>query len=130
MSKVLKILTIVSFLSITLKGVHVGGPLGFFLLLGLFQSDDLLMLIASIVCLSVLAIFVYSIFKPLGRRDFLLFVVGGIILLLPTGWLVIYLIGHPDFIEPLPFLMSLLLFVIFWIVALVWIHKTDKSQNK
>ena len=91
MSKVLKILTIVSFLSITLKGVHVGGPLGFFLVLGLFQSDDLLMLIASIVCLSVLAIFVYSIFKPLGRRDFLLFVVGGIILLLPTGWLVIYL---------------------------------------
>jgi len=130
MLRIFKALTIISFLSIMLKGEHVGGPLGFFLLLGLFQCDNLLMLIASIVCISVLAIFVYSIFRPFGRRDFLLFVIGGIILFLPIGWLVIYLIGHPDFIEPLPFLMTLLLFIIFWIVALVWIHKTDKSQNK
>ncbi|MCR8667248.1 hypothetical protein NO995_06120 [Aestuariibaculum sp. M13] len=79
--KILKILTVISFLLITWSGPHIGGPFGLYLILGLFGNIS--SIIQAGVILVILILFLYNSYKSFHKYDLHLFLIGGIILMIP-----------------------------------------------
>jgi len=92
--KILKILTPISFLAITIKGDIVGGPYGAFLLLSFVGG--ILPAISGIVISAILLVFLSNAIMPTKHSDLVIFIVGGAVLFIPIlahvlfatqGWL-------------------------------------------
>lgn len=79
--KILKILTVISFLTITFRDQHIGGLYGQFLILGLFF--DFKTFILSLTGLMILTTFIFSSFKTFKKFDIYIFLIGGIVLMIP-----------------------------------------------
>lgn len=79
--KILKILTVISFLVITVSGPHIGGQWGMYLLYFLF--DWSIYTLYSIVTLSTLLVIIINAFRPFNRRCQYIFLLGGIVLFIP-----------------------------------------------
>jgi hypothetical protein len=80
--KILKILTVISYLFITWTGSHLGGSFGFYIILGLFLNISSILL--SVLFLTILSVFLYSSFKPFKKNELYVFLFGGVILFIPV----------------------------------------------
>jgi len=120
--KALKILTVVSFLSITVSASHIGGPFLFFLILYLVSGFSGFMMALPI--LITLVLFVYSAFAPKSKRDKILFIAGGAILFYPITVQLITEIEIFYHHRNLYFMISLLPFLILYGFTLFKVWKT------
>jgi len=125
--KILKILTVISFLLITFSGRHIGGQFGIFLYLGLFSDFKNLIPVALI--LMILMMFIFSSFKQLNKIDLYIFIIGGMILMIP-------IIAHIRFIfinmknrGDNVFYMTLLPFLTFYGLTLYKIIRENKKRK-
>lgn len=80
--KILKIFTVLSYFFITWTGDHLGGFLGFYMVLGLFGNIFTILISASF--LTILSVFLYSSFKPFKKNELYVFLLGGVILIIPV----------------------------------------------
>lgn len=80
--KLFKLLTVISFVFITLDSGHIGGQFGLFIVLG-FLSDYKDIIISFLTTL-ILIIFIVNSFKSFKPKiEYLIFLIGGIVLLVP-----------------------------------------------
>ena len=80
--KILKILTVISYLFITCTGGHLRGAFGYYIVLGLFWNISTILL--SVLFLTILSVFLYSSFKPFKKNELYVFLLGGVILIMPV----------------------------------------------
>lgn len=109
--KILKILTVLSFLLITFDTGHIGGQFGSFILLGFL--GDYKGILASILITIILIYFIVSpirFFKP--KVDFYLSLLGGVLLFIPITIHIKFLLskGRSDSV----FYFTTLIFIVFY----------------
>ena len=109
--KILKILTVLSFLLITFDTGHIGGQFGSFILLGFL--GDYKGILASILITIILIYFIVSsirFFKP--KVDFYLSLLGGVLLFIPITIHIKFLLskGRSDRV----FYFTTLIFLVFY----------------
>ena len=80
--KILKIFTVVSYLFIMWTGDHLGGTLGFYIAWGFFGNISTILL--SALFSTILTVFLYSSFKPFKKNELYVFLLGGVILIIPV----------------------------------------------
>ena len=80
--KILKIFTVISYFFITWTGDHLGCVFGFYMVLGLFGNISTILI--SALFLTILSVFLYSSFKPFKKNELYVFLVGGVILIIPV----------------------------------------------
>ena len=80
--KILKIFTVISYLFIMRTGDHLGGAFGYYLIFGLLGNISTILL--SALFLTILTVFLYSSFKPLNKNELYVFLLGGVILIIPV----------------------------------------------
>jgi hypothetical protein len=117
MIKILKILTVISFLSIIINGEQIG-PIGLFILYSIFQSNIFVSIVA-ILCLLALITFIYSIIKPI-KSEFCVFSIGGSLLMIAIIHCMIFLVN-----DEASFLFTTLIFIIIFTMTLIKIYKLD-----
>jgi len=82
MIRALKILTVISYLFIIVGGDKIGGPIGIFLILGLFDTS-IWTVVISVLVLSSIAMIIFSTIRPNRYRDLVILSLSGLILLVP-----------------------------------------------
>jgi len=78
----LKILIVILYSSIMIQGEHISGPLITFIFLGIFDNNLIITSISVLVILTLIT-YIYSAIKPFKKNDFILFIIGGVILYIP-----------------------------------------------
>jgi hypothetical protein len=125
--KILKILTVLSFLMITFDSGHLGGQFGIYIILGLFFGFQEAILAA--LFLIILALFLLSSFKNLKTKDLYIFIIGGLILMIPIiahiRFLLITMKNRGDKV----FYLTLLPFLTFYGLTLFKIIRENKKMK-
>ena len=116
----LKLSTAISYCCVVAAGDHVGGPIGIFLLFGLF-SMHFLSTVISIFFMLILCLFIWSVFNPQRKRDMILFFAGGVVLLLPI------LIEHLTYLAFHVEMWTLYIFLTTWILTLTMAFNTESE---
>lgn len=116
----LKLSTAISYCCVIAAGDHVGGPIGIFLLFGLF-SMHFLSTVISIFFMLILCLFIWSVFNPQRKRDMILFFAGGVVLLLPI------LIEHLTYLAFHVEMWTLYIFLTTWILTLTMAFNTESE---
>lgn len=119
--KILKFLTIVSFLLITFNTGHIGGSFWVFLFLGLLSGGKETFF-ALIILLVLLLFLINAIIPRKTKKDLYLFLIGGIILLVPILMHLQFLIVNGKN-GKFPFYISSIIFLIIYCIALIEIKK-------
>lgn len=112
------------------SSTHFGAPLFFMILIGL-ASGKLLIIGQSVLIIAVLASFILSCYRSQRKRDVYLFLIGGIILLLPVieqcYWLKKF--ENESFFDDKFFAGSTAVFLSFLITTIISILKTHKDKS-
>lgn len=122
--KIFKILTVLSFVIITIDTGHIGGQFGIFIILAYFS--DFKDILISILFSSILITFLISCFKNLKTKiDLYLFLVGGIVLFIPITKHILFLITKVR--SDVIFYITGLIFILFYSYTLFLIRKNRKK---
>lgn len=105
-----KIATVISYCCIQIDSEHVGGPAGLYIVLGLLSTKVIDKLL-SLLILMVLLGMIYSTFKSKQSRDVYLFMIGGLILIIPLIQHMSYTVEYKRFVNWIPFAITSLLFL-------------------
>ena len=124
--KILKILTVVSFLAIKVEGEVIGGPLGAFLVLGLLA--DFLTMISSLIILTILLLFLYSAIKPFKPIDLFTFIAGGVVLIIPIIIHANSVMSEMTFSSGRLFYITLLPFILFYSLTLSMMIRQNQKR--
>ncbi|GAA4305841.1 hypothetical protein [Aestuariibaculum suncheonense] len=125
--KILKILTVISFLLITWSGPHIGGPFGLYLILGLLGNIS--SIIQAGVILVILILFLYSSYKSFHKYDLYLFLVGGVILMIPICSHINTVFTHYKNKGDNVFFLTLIPFLLLYGITLLKIYKQKMKFN-
>jgi hypothetical protein len=112
--KKMKVLIVILFLLITFDSGHIGGQFGCFLILGLISGG--VTSIFSLIQIFTLIAFLKSSFKP-SNKDVYIFLIGGILLLIPIVYHIIFLISERHYRQPF-FYLTTSLFLIAYVYTL------------
>lgn len=118
----LKLGTTISYCCIITGGEHIGGPIGIFLLFGLF-SMQFLSTVISVLLIVIICSFIWSAFNPRKKADLVLFLSGGIAFLLP---LLFEHLRYPAFHV---YMWTLWVFIVLWIVTMVAIDRINYQSE-
>ena len=125
--KVLKLLTVLCFISITFDTGHIGGQFGLFIMLG-FLSDFIGFIISSLSSI-ILFLFIISSFIPLSPKlDLYIFLWGGVLLLIPIIVHLYFLFSKIRIDTPFYFTVSL--YLILYGITLLKIINLRKEHIK
>ena len=125
--RILKILVVISFLSITVDTGHVGGPFAAFLVLGFLS--DIWTVAMSTLYLTVLILFVLSGFKNFKKKDIYLFIGGGVILLIPIVMHISFLLKERKNSGDNLFYITTTIFLIMYGITLFQINKLQRKSE-
>lgn len=125
--KILKIFTVISYLLIIWTGDHLGGIFGYYIILGLF--GDISTILLSVLFLIILTVFLYSSFKPFKKNELHVFLLGGVILIIPVLSHFYTVLTQFKNRGDNRFFLTLFLFLILYGMTLVSIGRQKKNKN-
>ena len=126
--KILKLLTVISFVLITFDTGHIGGQFGLFIILGLLS--DYKDIIISALILSILLIFIISSFKRFKPKlDFYIFLFGGFSLLIPIIMHMYFLFSKIKTRIDATFYLTATLYLIIYGITLLNVFNKQKTVN-
>jgi hypothetical protein len=122
--KILKILTVMSFLVITVNVPHIGGQWGMHLLLFLF--DWSIYTLFSIITLTILIAMIISAFKNFKAKDQSFFLLGGIVLFMPI--IETYIKGFKTSNFDKDFIITSSVFITLYLITFINIKKEQLTS--
>jgi len=123
----LKFGTVLSYLFITFRGEHMGGPLGLFLILGLFNSgipEQLIILLA----LASICFLCFSAIRPNINRDKYLIPLAAIFMVIPISQDAFNYIKYSRWSFQNPFAFTCTLFLILISITLIIVFRTRDTS--
>ena len=117
--KILKTLTVISFLVITVNAQHIGGQWGMYLLLFLF--DWSIYTLYSIITLTILLAIIISAFKNFRTKDQSFFLLGGLVLFIPIT--VTHVKGFNTGVYDKNFIITSSIFITLYLITFINIKK-------
>lgn len=123
--KILKLLTVLSFLIITFSTEHIGGQFGLYIILGLF-SGGIGTLKALFYVMIILLIILSNIVSFSKKIDFAIFTISGIFFCIPIIMHISYLISKMKNRGDTVFYITTSIFLVFYIATLFKIKENNK----